>query len=73
MARVGVVIIAVFALMAIFGPIFMPFKTTDIAITRTAEILLPRIEASTIQNGSQGSTRKKSVIRMRRLSTHPPI
>ena len=44
MARVGVVIIAVFALMAIFGPIFMPFKTTDIAITRTAVFNPPSME-----------------------------
>ena len=28
MARVGVIIIAFFTLMAIFGPILMPFKTT---------------------------------------------
>ncbi len=34
MARVGIIIIGFFAIMAIFGPIFMPFKTTDIATSR---------------------------------------
>ena len=34
MARVGIVIIVFFALMAIFGPVIMPFKTTDIASSR---------------------------------------
>ena len=36
MARVGVIIIGIFVLIAIFGPILMPFKTTDIAGTRAA-------------------------------------
>ena len=40
MATVGVVIIAFFILMAIFGPMIMPFKTTDIAGSRT-EIFNP--------------------------------
>ena len=34
-ARVGTVIIVIFALMAIFGPLIMPFKTTDIASSET--------------------------------------
>lgn len=40
MARIGIVIVSVFVLMAIFGPILMPFKTTDIAMTR-AEVFNP--------------------------------
>ncbi|MBR5315241.1 MAG: ABC transporter permease [Firmicutes bacterium] len=34
MARIGICIIVFFALMAIFGPILMPFKTTDMASSR---------------------------------------
>ena len=34
MARVGVIMIGFFVLMAIFGPIIMPFRTTDIASSR---------------------------------------
>ncbi len=34
MAAIGVVIILFFILMAIFGPMIMPFKTTDIATSR---------------------------------------
>ena len=37
------------------------------------QMLFPRIAASTMQNGSHGRTRKKSVIRISRLSTQPPI
>lgn len=40
MARIGIYIILFFALMAIFGPIIMPFKTTDIASSR-ADIFNP--------------------------------
>lgn len=36
MARVGIIIIGIFILAGIFGPVFMPFKTTDIASTRDA-------------------------------------
>lgn len=35
MALVGVIIVLFFIVMAIFGPVFMPFKTTDIAATRS--------------------------------------
>ena len=41
MARVGIIIIAFFAMMAIFGPVIMPFKTTDIASPETW-YLMPR-------------------------------
>lgn len=34
MARVGLIIIGFFVLMAIFGPILMPFKTTDMSVSR---------------------------------------
>ena len=34
MARVGLFIIGFFVLMAIFGPILMPFKTTDMGASR---------------------------------------
>ncbi len=40
MARIGMFIIAFFILMAIIGPIIMPFKTTDIASSRS-EIFNP--------------------------------
>ncbi len=40
MASIGIYIILFFALMAIFGPIIMPFKTTDIASSR-ADIFNP--------------------------------
>ncbi len=36
MATIGVIIISFFLLMAIFGPVFMPFRTTDIADSRDA-------------------------------------
>ena len=44
MARVGAVIIGFFALMAIFGPILMPFKTTDIASSRAEVFNQPSFE-----------------------------
>ena len=44
MARVGIVIIAFFALMAIFGPVIMPFKTTDIASSRDLVFNAPSSE-----------------------------
>ena len=34
MARIGIIIVLFFILMAIIGPIIMPFKTTDIASSR---------------------------------------
>ena len=37
------------------------------------QMLFPSIAARTIQKGSHGSTRKKSVILIRILSTQPPI
>ena len=44
MARVGIVIIVIFALMAIFGPLAMPFKTTDIASSRDLVFNAPSSE-----------------------------
>lgn len=44
MARVGIIIIGFFALMAIFGPILMPFKTTDIAASRADIFNAPSME-----------------------------
>ncbi|MBO4991493.1 MAG: hypothetical protein J6E42_04995, partial [Firmicutes bacterium] len=44
MARVGIVIIGFFALMAIFGPVLMPFKTTDIAASRNLVFNAPSSE-----------------------------
>lgn len=44
MARVGIIIIGFFALMAILGPIMMPFKTTDIAASRTEIFNAPSME-----------------------------
>ena len=44
MARVGIIIIGVFVLMAIFGPIFMPFKTTDIAASRAEVFNSPSLQ-----------------------------
>lgn len=44
MARVGIIIIGFFALMAIVGPIMMPFKTTDIAASRTEIFNAPSME-----------------------------
>lgn len=44
MARIGIYIILFFALMAIFGPIIMPFKTTDIASSRADIFNPPSVE-----------------------------
>ena len=44
MARVGVIIIAIFVLMAVLGPMLMPFKTTDIADSREAIFNAPSLE-----------------------------
>ncbi len=44
MATIGVIIISFFLLMAIFGPIFMPFRTTDIASSRDAVFNPPSAE-----------------------------
>lgn len=44
MARVGIIIIGFFALMAILGPVFMPFKTTDIATSREEIFNAPSME-----------------------------
>ncbi|MDD6043265.1 MAG: ABC transporter permease [Eubacteriaceae bacterium] len=44
MARVGILIIAIFALIAIIGPILMPFKTTYIATSRDMIFNSPSLE-----------------------------
>ena len=43
-ARVGTIIIVIFALMAIFGALIMPFKTTDIASSRDLVFNAPSSE-----------------------------
>lgn len=44
MARVGIIIIGFFVLMAILGPLLMPFKTTDIADSRADVFNAPSFE-----------------------------
>ena len=44
MARTGIIIVCFFILMAIIGPILMPFKTTDIATTRDLVFNKPSAE-----------------------------
>lgn len=44
MARVGIMIICVFVLMAILGPVLMPFKTTEIADSRADIFNAPSLE-----------------------------
>lgn len=44
MARVGIIIIGIFVLMAIIGPILMPFKTTDIAASRAEVFNSPSLQ-----------------------------
>ena len=53
MARIGMVIIVFFLLMAVFGPMVMPFKTTDIAASR-AEIFNPPSAAHLLGTDHQG-------------------
>ncbi len=53
MARIGMAIIAFFVLMAVFGPMVMPFKTTDIAASR-AEIFNPPSAAHLLGTDNQG-------------------
>lgn len=53
MARLGMGIIVFFILMAIFGPMIMPFKTTDIAASR-AEIFNPPSAAHLLGTDNQG-------------------
>ena len=44
MARIGIIIVGFFILMAIIGPIVMPFKTTDIASSRDLVFNKPSAE-----------------------------
>lgn len=44
MARVGIIIIGFFVLMAVFGPLLMPFKTTEIADSRADVFNAPSFE-----------------------------
>lgn len=44
MARVGIIIIGFFVLMAVFGPLLMPFKTTEIADSRADVFNSPSFE-----------------------------
>ncbi|MGN0735535.1 MAG: ABC transporter permease [Anaerovoracaceae bacterium] len=44
MARVGVIIIAVFVLMAVFGPMIMPFRTTEIAASKADAFNAPSLQ-----------------------------
>ncbi|MCR4709603.1 MAG: ABC transporter permease [Clostridiales bacterium] len=44
MARTGIIIVGFFILVAIFGPAIMPFKTTDIALTRDLVFNKPSAE-----------------------------
>ena len=44
MARLGLIIVAFFALMAIFGPILMPFRTTTMAASREFIFNPPSLE-----------------------------
>ena len=44
MARIGIIIVVFFILMAIIGPILMPFKTTDIASSREMVFNKPSAE-----------------------------
>ncbi|MGN1334794.1 MAG: ABC transporter permease [Anaerovoracaceae bacterium] len=44
MARVGVIIIALFVLMAVLGPMIMPFKTTEIAASKADAFNAPSLE-----------------------------
>lgn len=44
MARTGIIIIAIFAIVAIVGPILMPFKTTDIATSSAYVFNKPSME-----------------------------
>ena len=44
MARVGIIIIGFFVLMAILGPLLMPFKTTDLADSRADVFNAPSFE-----------------------------
>ncbi len=53
MARLGMGIIVFFILMAIFGPMIMPFKTTDIAASR-AEVFNPPSAAHLLGTDNQG-------------------
>lgn len=53
MARLGMGIIVFFILMAIFGPMVMPFKTTDIASSR-AEVFNPPSAAHLLGTDNQG-------------------
>lgn len=44
MARVGVIIIALFVLMAVLGPMTMPFKTTEIAASKADAFNAPSLQ-----------------------------
>lgn len=53
MARIGMFIILFFILMAIFGPMILPFKTTDIAASR-ADVFNPPSAAHWLGTDNQG-------------------
>ena len=44
MARIGLVIIILFVIMAVVGPVLMPFKTTDIAASREEVFNAPSVK-----------------------------
>lgn len=43
MAKAGIIIIGIFVLTAVLGPMFMPFKTTEIAASRTEVFNAPSV------------------------------